>query len=88
MVFCLIFISAAERVQLCYNNRNVVCVAHVVLVVNNLIRAHYNIIMKTTVAFGGKLPLRWSPDFPLGVTVWCDHCDELTPLSATFCMLL
>ena len=50
--------------QLCYTNHNVVhihvvhmCIEHVVLaVVNNLIRAHY-VIMKTTMASGGKLPV-------------------------------
>ena len=46
-----LIISTAEIVQLCYTNDDVV------LVVNNLIRAHYNIIMKTTVASGGKLPV-------------------------------
>ena len=60
-----LFFSTAECFQLCYTNHNVihlfnvhivhVSVVHIVLVVNNLIRAHY-IIMKTTVAFGGKLP--------------------------------
>ena len=34
-----------------------ICVEHVVLVVDNSIRAHYNVIMKTTVASGGKLPV-------------------------------
>ena len=62
----LIFISSAESVQLCYTNRNAVrivhvvhvCVVHVVfVVVNNLTRAHYSIMMKTTVVSGGKLPV-------------------------------
>ena len=53
-----IFVSTAESVQLWYTNRNVrVRIVHVVLVVNDLIRAHYNIIMKTTVESGGKLPV-------------------------------
>ena len=60
-----VFISTAERFQLCYTNHNVVhvCIVHVhiahvvLVVVNNLIRAHYNIIMKTTVASAGKLPV-------------------------------
>ena len=49
-----------------YTDRNVVHVVHtvhvsvvhvVLVVVNNLIRALYNIIMKTTVTSGGKLPV-------------------------------
>ena len=68
-----------------YTNHNVVhvhvvhiCIVHVVLVVvNNLIRAHYNIIMKATVASGGRLPIpSWLPDVPLGAMVWCGHHDE------------
>ena len=60
--YTLIFSRMAESVQLCYTNHNVhVCIVHtvhvVVLVVNNLIRAHYNIIMKAIVASGGKLPV-------------------------------
>ena len=40
-------------------NHNVVHVhiVHALAVVNNLIRSHHNIIMKTTVEFGGKLPV-------------------------------
>ena len=87
-----LFISIAESVQLCYTKRNIVCirvvhihVVHVVLVVvNNLIRGH-NIIMKTTVASGCKLPV---PELvtrcPLDVTVCCGHHDELTPLVQWF----
>ena len=57
-------------------------VAHVVLVVvNNLLRACPNIIKKTTVASGGKLPVPYLVTrCPPGAMVWCGHCDELTPL--------
>ena len=56
----VLIISTAESIQLCFTNCHVVhihfvCIVHVVLVaVNNLIRAHYDIIMKTAVASGGK----------------------------------
>ena len=55
--------STTESVQLCYTNHNVVgivhvCIVQVVLVmVDNLISAHYSIIIKTTVASGSKLPV-------------------------------
>ena len=60
---------------------------HIVLaVVNNLITAHYNIIMKTTVASSGMLPsssLVGHQMAPLA-QVWCGHHDEVAPLVQWF----
>ena len=55
LLYFLIF-STGESIQLCYTNHNVAHVWFVYVVVNNLIRAYY-IIMKTTVASVGKLPV-------------------------------
>ena len=82
-IFGSIF-STAESVHLCYTNHCVGCV-----VVNNLIRAHYNIIMKTTVASDGKLPVPYLVTrCPLAVMVWCGHCDELSPLGVTVLVVI
>ena len=83
-------ISTAESLYLCYTDCNVVHVGvvHVRVVhavVNNLIRAHYNIIMKTTEASGGKLPVHYLVTrCHLCVMVWCGHHDELTSLLQWF----
>ena len=82
----VILFSTAESVQLCYTNRNVVhtCVVHihvVLVVVNNLIRGHYDIIkvrQQWHLVASCQFP-SWSPNVPLGVMVWCGHHNELAP---------